>query len=182
MIEVEKKFQPTEEQLAAMLKDAQFIAKKTLHDIYYDYPDYRFFKGAIRLRNRNGSFELKLRKTSMIALEVEDKKEIEKYFGIEDLESFVKNELIIAVDYIQEATLYKKGEFTIDVSKMSYGYDVSEIELLVEKEEEEKDAENKILNFLKEYNVEIKKFKAKPIEYLRIVKPDVYNELYGQKG
>lgn len=60
MIEVEKKFKPTEEQLNAMVTGAEFLCEKVLHDVYYDYPDYRMFKKDVRLRNRNGNFELKI--------------------------------------------------------------------------------------------------------------------------
>ena len=60
MIEVEKRFFYTEEQLAALIEDAQFVSVKVNHDIYYDHPDYRLISKNIRLRSRNGVFELKI--------------------------------------------------------------------------------------------------------------------------
>ena len=60
MIEVEKKFQPTEEELQKALEGAEFVAEKILADTFYDLPDFSYFKEAKRLRNRNGRFELKI--------------------------------------------------------------------------------------------------------------------------
>ena len=57
---MKKKFQPTDEQLQFLLKDAEFVGEKLLKDVYYDYSDYRFLKNKIYLRNRNGNFELKV--------------------------------------------------------------------------------------------------------------------------
>jgi adenylate cyclase class IV len=83
MIEVEKKFKPNAEQLNAMITDAEFLGEKILHDVYYDYPDYRMFKANIRFRNRDGNFELKLGKRSGVAEEIENIEEIKKYFNTE---------------------------------------------------------------------------------------------------
>jgi len=89
MIEVEKKFQPTQEQLQKMLEEAEFVGEVANHDIYYDYPDYRLYTTPENkcLRNRNGSFELKMRSSSIYGRnEIEDKGEIERYFGVENLD------------------------------------------------------------------------------------------------
>jgi adenylate cyclase class IV len=179
MIEVEKKFRPTEEQLNALIKDAEYLGEKVLYDIYYDYPDYRLFKKQIRLRNRNGNFELKLGKSSGVAVEIENREEIEKYFETtEGLEDFIKNNLILIADYTAFGSRYKIGEFKIDMAKMSFGYEIGEIELLVKSEEDIKEAEEKILNFAKKYNLEIKDFPSKRAEYFRLIKPEIYKELY----
>lgn len=59
MIEVEKRFQPTEEQLAKLLADSAFLEKKVNHDIYYDFSDNKLFKSYVKFRSRNGNFEIK---------------------------------------------------------------------------------------------------------------------------
>ena len=46
MIEVEKKFIPTEEQLKSMLEGAEFLGEKNLEDFYYDYPAAQQLTGA----------------------------------------------------------------------------------------------------------------------------------------
>ena len=61
MIEVEKKFQPTAGELQAFLAGAEFLGEIENYDEYYDYPDFRLFKKGFRLRNRNGTFELKIK-------------------------------------------------------------------------------------------------------------------------
>ncbi len=179
MIEVEKRFQPTEQQKAELLSGAEFLGQKENHDIYYDYADYRLFKNNIRLRSRNGSFELKIGKESGVAEEIEIKKDIEKYFNTDKLEKFIADNLIPIVDYTTMRKKYKKDEFTIDVDKMSFGYDLCEIEVLVEKEENIREAEDKINNLAKEYGLEIKELPSKRGEYLRLLKPEIYKEIYG---
>ena len=184
MIEVEKKFQPTDEQLASLLKDAQFLGEKINHDVGYDYPDYRLLKKEIRLRNRNGSFELKISKhkeASEVSHEIENKKEIERYFNTDNFEKFVKDNLVIIVEIKTKRKKYKKGDFIIDIDELDFGYKVVEIELMVQKEDQIKDAQEKIMNLAKEYGLETKKLPGKRKEYFRLVKPEIYKKLYGDK-
>lgn len=179
MIEVEKRFQPTEEQLNAMIKDAEFLGEKTNTDIYYDYSNYSLFKQNIRFRNRNGNFELKLGKSSGVAEEIEDESEIKKYFNTNmELDVFVLENMIPFMEYGARRMKYKKDGFVIDVDEMSYGYNMTEIEILVDDESKIQEAENKILDFAKSYNFEIKDFLPKRAMYLKMIKPDLYKELY----
>ncbi len=181
MIEVERKFQPTEEQLEKLLEGAEFLGEKIIHDIYYDYPDFRFFTNQTRFRRRNNSFELKIKKTVGAHIEIEEEEEIKKYLKAEDLEEFVKKNLILVTDYTNKRKEYKKGEFKIDFDEMDFGYRLCEIELMVEKEEEIENAQNKIINFAKEYNLELKKLPAKRMEYLRLFKPEIYKKIKGKE-
>jgi adenylate cyclase class IV len=174
MIEVEKKFQPTKEQIESLLKGAEFLWEKVIHDIYYDYSDYRLFKNQIRLRNRDNSFELKIKKDALASLELENENDIKEYFETDDLKEFIKKNLIIIVDYRTTRKRYKRGEFIIDLDEMSFGYSLCEIEILVEKEEQIEEAREKILNLVKEYDFELKKLPAKGSEYLRLFKPKIY--------
>ena len=80
-IEVEKRFRPTEEQLKSMLADSDFVSKETVRNTYYDYPDFAFFKKNIRLRNRNGKFELKVKLSSWAGLELETEEERRRIFN-----------------------------------------------------------------------------------------------------
>lgn len=179
MIEVEKKFQPTEEQLEKLLADSEFMGEKNLDDIYYDYSDYRLLEKEVRFRSRNSNFELKIGKKSGTALEIEDPEEIKKYFNTDlNLEDFIKQNLKPFISYTTNRKKYKNGDFVIDVDSLSFGYDVVEIELLVENEDQVEDAESKILEFAKKYDFEIKKIPAKRAKYLEIIKPELYKELY----
>ena len=60
MIEVEKWFQPTDEQLKRMVADSEFLGEVVNHDVYYDYSDFRIFKNYVKFRSRNGVFEVKI--------------------------------------------------------------------------------------------------------------------------
>ena len=182
MIEVERKFQPTEEQLKALLKDALFVGDKVNHDIYYDYPDYRLMKSGVILRNRNNYFELKLNKSKNVAVEIENKEEIEKYFDIDNLEEYIKENLIIIIEYVNNRTEYRLGEFVIDIDNLDFGYNMCEIELMIEKEDDVKNTQEKIFNLAKKYNWEKKKIIPKRMEYLRKFKPEIYKELINFKS
>src|SRR3989344_199194 len=102
MIEVEKKFQPTEEQLKVLLEGAEFLGEKIVHDIYYDYSDYRLLKKDVRLRNRNNFFELKVGKSSGVSQEIEKREDIEKYFSTSNLGEFIQKNLVVIIDFAQK--------------------------------------------------------------------------------
>lgn len=182
MIEVEKKFIPTEENLKILLTDAAFLGEVTNHDICYDYPDLRFLKkGDIVLRTRNGNFELKIRQAQGVNIEIEDKIEIEKYFNISDLQEFVNKNLVIAIEYRTIRKKYKKEGFNIDIDKLDFDCYVGEIETMVEKEEDIKDAEEKIKQFALRNKIELKINFSKKREFLKKFKPDLYKEIYENK-
>ena len=181
MIEVEKNFQPTEEQLKAMLLNAEFIENKSIRDVYYDFDNLKLLKDSIKLRNRNGSFELKIGKPGGVDQEIENKEEIENYFNTDNLDQFIKDNLIEIINYNIDRKKYKKGDFNIDIDETDFGYKICEIECLIEKEEDIKITKEKIYNLAREYNWEIKKIPGKRAEYLRLLKPDIYKEIYGEK-
>lgn len=187
MIEVEKKFQPTKEQLDAMLADAEFLGEVVNHDVLYDYPDYRLFKKHIRFRNRNGSFELKVPaggsgETELADTELEKEEEIQKYFNItKSCKDFVADELVLFLDIITYRKKYKKGEFNIDVDHVESVYDFCEIEVMVERGDEIAQARDKIFKLALQYNFEIKNLPTKRELYLKQFQPDLYKELYGNK-
>ncbi len=178
MIEVEKQCQPAEDQIKAITGDSEFLGEKIDHDIYYDYPDYSLLKEGIQLRYRNGSFELKIAKSSGVKQEIEIEKEIEKYFKVANLNVFVKERLIPIVDYEARRRKYKQGDFNITLDEMNFGYSMCEIELMVPSESEVKLAEDRIVNFAGKYGISMKKINSKRKEYFRLVKPEVYKELY----
>mgnify|MGYP003423159513 FL=1 len=184
MIEVEKKTQPTEEQLKALLEGAEFVKEKIINDIYYDLPDYSLFKKDIRLRKRGTSFELKGYLSSSdsnstrVAKEIDNEIEIKKYLnlsGNDSLEEIIEKNFISLCKYTTKRREYKKEGFVIDVDETDFGYNMTEIELEVEEDEAKiKEAEEKLLIFAKKYDLEILDLPIKPDEYLRRLKPEVY--------
>ena len=180
MIEVEKKFQPTEEQLAALLKDCEFIREVKLHDLYYDYPDYSLWKKEIYLRKRNDGFELKIQiKDTGAYEELEDEESIKKFFKTtQPLTEFIKENFILAVDFTTTRKKYKNGEFVIDIDELNFGYKCVEIELLVADETHIEEGWAKIFELAEKYGFSLAKVPTKRKEYFRKVKPEVYNLLY----
>ncbi len=188
MIEVEKKFKPSTEQLNAMIADAEFLGEKVLHDVYYDYPDNRLFRGFIKFRSRNGVFELKISRRELadkdigVEKETEDAEEVKKYFNTKkDLQTFVNEEMYVFSNYKNTRKKYKNGEFHIDVDKLDFGHNVVEIEIMVEKIEDVKNAKESIVNFAKKYNFDLGEVPSKGEKYFEIVEPGRYKELYGDK-
>lgn len=178
MIEVEKKFKPTEEQLQAMLEGAEFLGEKVLHDVYYDYSDYRMFKKGTRLRSRDGAWELKVGSAGGVAEELETEDEIKNFFGIEvSLTDFVNENMKPFIDYVTKRRKYKKGEFEICVDELDFGLSVVEVELMVNDENEVKEARDKILSFGAEFGLEPAKAIVKREAYFKARKPELYKEL-----
>ena len=187
MIEVEKKFQPTEEQLARLLADSVFIERKQLDDIYYDYPDFRLIKDGIRFRSRNGSFELKVHNVLGGDNEIEDEAEIKKYFKTDlDLKDFIKHNLVFLMESKTDRQKYKNGIFEIDIDRLTsdnfkdFIFDMCEIELLVENENKILEANKKIEDFAMIYGLEKYKMSKKEA-CLKAMNPIAYKEIYGNK-
>lgn len=181
MIEVEKKFKLTKGQLESLLRESEFVCTKDNHDIYYDYKDYRLLKSNIKLRNRNGNFELKIKTSTGVNIEIEKIEEIKKYFKIINLDNFVKENLQIIIDYKTTRNEYKNDEFIIDHDVTDFDYELCEIELMVNNNNEEEKAKQKILEFALAHNFNIDKVLSKRMEYLRRFKPDIYREIYCNK-
>ncbi len=185
MIEVEKKFRPTEEQLKCLLLDSEFIKEVVNHDIIYDYPDYRWIKESIRLRSRNGKFELKISEgeennlAGAASLEIENEEEIKKHLKINSsLADFVRENLIEAINIKTTRKKYKNDDFVIDVDELDFGYNCVEIELLVNDNSKVSEAYERIINLAKSYSFDLTDVPPKRKEYFRVVKPLVYKMLY----
>ncbi len=186
-IEVESKFQPTEEQLADLLKDAEFISGKDLVDNYYDTESYVFVKNSMLLRNRGGSWELKVYDTSIsdsssVANEITQEKEILKKLGYDsyqDIDGLAKKKLQLWAPILTKRKSYQKEGFVIACDETDFGLSQVEIELTVNKESEVEDAKRRIADFAQQFGLKEANLKVKPIEYLERMKPEVYREIYG---
>ena len=187
MIEVEKKFQPTKEQLASFLSDAEFLGETENIDIYYDLPDFSFFKKEMRLRKRNNDYELKIEipksPTSKATYnqEITEPIEILERMGFDkndSLEKVIEKNLSVLCTIKTKRKKYKMGDFHIDLDETDYGFNMLEVELMVENENETMEAEKKILNLVEPFGFEIKKQPGKVSECLRLTRPEVYKAIY----
>lgn len=182
MIEIEKRYFLTNEQEQSLLADADFIKETNVHDVYYDYPDYRLMKKDIRLRKRNDKFELKIRKSPGVNGEIENEKEIAQYFDLTNsVAEFVERNMVSVIEYRTLRRKYKLGEFNIDIDNTDFGYKIAEIEVLTEDENLVKESTNKIIELTQKYGFDNQKTLPKRVEYLKKYKPEVYNEIYGEK-
>jgi len=187
MIEVEKKFQPTEEQLTDFLKDAEFKSEKENIDIYYDMPNFALGKKGFKLRKRNKGYELKIQLgdfsdyTNAKYQEIETEPEILEKLGFakdSSLEQIIKEKMEILCSIKTKRKEYRKGEFVIDVDETDFGYNMIEVELMVEDESKIPEAEKKIADLGAVFEASNKKLPGKIAECLRITRPDVYKILY----
>ncbi len=182
-IEVEQNFQPTEEQMSKLLDGAEFLGDKIINDKYFDLPDYSLHKNGVYLRNRNGDFELKIKKNigdMKVKEEIENIDEIKKYFNTnKNLEDFTREDMVIFYEYVNNRKKYKKEDFTIDIDNLDFGYKMVEIELLVSDESKIKEATEKIRNFVSSYGISFDKVQTKREAYLKKFKPEVFGELFG---
>lgn len=190
MIEVEKKFQPTEEQLQALVKEAQFISEKEHTDIYYDFSDYRLFKNGHRLRKRNNGYELKVAQEGhtdsdlQMYNEIENDEEILSFLGFDkndSLQKIIEEQTGIICEIKTNRKKYKKDDFSIDVDSTDFGYDMVEIELMVGDKSKIKEAEEKIVSFALSAGLSLSKLPGKTIEYLKRMNPELYKKIFINK-
>lgn len=178
MIEVEKKFALKDGELQRLTAGANLISEKTFTDIYYDNNDYSLTKNNIWLRSRAGNFELKfpvfsLTKNKKVDYyeEITDEKSIADKLNIRYETNLIKS--LNISEHQQFATIqshrkkYQKEGFTIDIDEMDFGYNLAEIELLVESQEETSIAEQRIINFALSHSLSITPVRGKVIEYIR---------------
>lgn len=180
MVEVERVFKPTREQLEDLLKNAKHISDFINHDIYYDTPDLKLSSLKIKLRERNGELELKAKIGSGISEEIVDLKEIENYLSITDIDKYIKDELIVIAEFSTQRSRYQKDGILIDIDKTDFDYEICELEIPLSDHVNAMDSLNKIKDFAKKYNIEFEKNIGKKREYFRLFKPEIYKKLYNK--
>jgi len=190
MIEVEKKYKLTKEQFDQIVLSSVFLGVENIYDIYHDFSDYHLIKNGIRFRRREvkgkKQYELKIANEIGGCEEIEDEEEIKKYFKTTlPIDDFFEKELVLLMEYKTERQKYKNGEYKIDIDKLTsdkfpdFLFEVCEIELMVEKEEEVAEAVSKIRNFA-EKNGLAKEPIPKKKAIIKGTRPDIYQEIFGE--
>lgn len=196
MIEVEKKFQLTEEDRERLIADTEFVSEKTFTDIYYDTADYKLTSHDQWLRARDGRFELKLPLHSGPERVADQYEELEAEDQIKAVLGFTVDgnleELLQSNGYEPFATLttarkkYKKDPFLIDLDIVDFGnseyYTLGEIEMMVADESEMTGAIEKIVDFANENGLSLLPVRGKLIEYIKRLRPEHYKALVDAKA
>ncbi|MBI2642243.1 MAG: CYTH domain-containing protein [Candidatus Wildermuthbacteria bacterium] len=190
MIEIEKKFTLQAGDRERLLKDAEFVKRQEIHDTYYDTKDYSLAKKDWWLRFRNGNFELK------VSFRIPSEKE--KYAPTQYREFETDEEIKKALEITSEKSLkealreagydeafslttirekYKKEGFTIDLDSVDYGYELAEIELMVEDENQINEAGERIRAFAEKQGLSSEATQGKVLEYMRRFQPIQYQAL-----
>jgi adenylate cyclase class IV len=191
MIEIEKKIKMVPALLKHLVQYGTCIGKKSIKDTYFDTADYRYTTQNIWLRERNlGFFELKrLIKGSNRTIdcyeEISDWNRILNILSIPDgddpISTLTQAGLIPFASFMTHREKYQLSPFTIDVDSADFGdflYQIAEIELIVEEEEEMHRAELAIQAFLKQFHIDLEdRPPAKLTTYLLQSKPDHYHAL-----
>jgi predicted adenylyl cyclase CyaB len=178
MIEIEKKFLLSKADEARLIDGAEFITEKKFTDVYYDTDDYALTKNDTWLRSRDGRFELKV-----LTGESHQGRSVDQYKEIEDDKSIAQKlnietdkplaEALTAFGYKPFATIvtirrkYKKDGFAIDLDAADFGYEIAEIELMVESKEGVPGAVQKIVSFAESHGLKVSPVNGKLVEYLK---------------
>jgi predicted adenylyl cyclase CyaB len=190
MIEVEKKFSLSADEINKLTAGSQFLGEKTFTDEYYDTEDFLLTAQDKWLRLRDGKWELKL---TMNKGQAANKRKMDQYEELETEEGIKealniksKKPLSLALaelgykPFCKITTTrkkYKKGEFTIDLDQVDFGYNIGEIELMVEDHGQMQEALDKITEFAGKNNLSLLPVRGKVVEYLKRNKPEHYQKL-----
>lgn len=190
MIEVEKKFILSDEDIDRITKGAGFLGEKSFTDTYFDDSDYSLTKSDKWLRLRDDRFELKL---PMNEGKGSSRRQLDQYEELDTDEAIqkalnIKSPSILKEDleingykpfstFTTTRKKYKKGDFIIDLDVIDFGYSIGEIELMVENQSEMEEALNKILAFAREQRLSVAPVRGKVFEYVRRNNPEHFNAL-----
>ncbi len=180
MIEIEQHFVIDEAARERLISGATFLGEVQNHDTYYDTTDYSLTTHDMWLRARNGSFELKIgcneagqcdNAQAVRYEEIEDEDVIRRKIGLVGPGSFLEDVTaagyVVYGQWIITRTKYRKGEFTIDFDSVDFGYELVEIELMVEEGCDLAAAAARVSNFAQHHGLVVSQVRGKNSEYLR---------------
>lgn len=190
MIEIEKDVIPSPEAIDRLAREAEFLGEKTLRDIYFDTPDYRLGKKDYWLRSRNGKFELKFIEPGAISSsayrEVEDDEGIKQALGFPPEVSLVdhlrSSSFLPFCDCTTVRREYRLEGIKVDLDEATYQnsaftFHAAEIELMVKRPDQIKDAELALEAFAEKYGFRFLKTYGKIIEYVKQERPEQFETL-----
>lgn len=195
MIEIEKKFLLSDIQQQELLSGARKLGNKMVEDSYLDTDDFRLTTHDLWFRKRDGSYELKvpLKSTSDSNVatnryhELTDIHEIASELGLNASQDFEAALLQAGIKKYMTCftnrTSYEKRGFHLDIDTVTYldstfEYALAEIELLIDSESDADNAEHRIIEFAKEFNLVVDRvILGKVAAYLQAKRPEHYKAL-----
>jgi adenylate cyclase class IV len=190
IIEIEKKVNLNPQQLRKIEQEGRFLNEKKVHDRYFDTNDYRYTTQNKWLRQRDGSFELKVGIAKQNGAldryeEITDERTILQHLGANPdenlLQALSQNGLFPFCDFVTLRKSYQLHELKIDIDETDFGefkYRVAEIEMIVSDLDQVQDAEQKISQLIKEMEIDVSvPTPAKLTYYLYYKRPEHYRTL-----
>jgi adenylate cyclase class IV len=190
VIEVEKKVALDAGSRACLLSGATRRGRVTFRDTYYDSSQYDLTKRDRWLRDRNGGYELKVahhRRATPGGRLYDHFEELTEHAAIRETLGLTGTVPLRAAlleagfsPFCVIATLrerYAVGEFTIDIDATDFGYEVAEVELVLDDLTERTAAQSRIARFLEERGVPIQPVEGKVSAYLREFSKEHYSAL-----
>lgn len=190
MIEVEKRYKFDIQAKERLIKSARFVSNLEYRDIYYDKSDCDLLRQDIYLRNRNGQFELKLpvkvasrhTGTPRSYEEVENEDEIRRELAIGDampiIRALKQHGYSNIAEYKIFRSTYRIDDLRIDIDEMDYGYEMIEIEILVDDLSDIGNAEKRIEEIATVCGLDSGYIHGKLEEYCRRFNPEIFNKVF----
>lgn len=139
MIEIEKKYELTDNDYLSIQSKCKFISKKIIVDKFYDTSDFQLFAQKIKLRERNWELQLKMKVSNNTdafskSIEITELSEVKsKLLELNINYSDTKQVLEIITDVEKFQHSFRGYDFTIDIQKYKYN-NRYEIELELEED------------------------------------------------
>lgn len=178
MIEVEKQFILPKQFTAWLTENAELIGRKRYTDTYFDTKNRSLSSADTWLRRRGNRYELKIGikhkqaadQNVQTYTEITTQSAIADYLGIRLLGSF-KSSLAqfgysVFASFSTTRHVYRYDNYTITFDQVNYGYNMGEIELLVQKESEINAAADAITMFATTHNIPNTPIRDKVMELL----------------
>lgn len=189
MIEVEKKFILKTGDEEKLTNGATFLQEIEMRDVYYDTAENTLSRADTWLRERNGSWELKVplntgpsgERIADQYRELTDEKEIAAFLHL-DLTAPLSGSLAeqgygIIAPITTRRRKYQRDGFTIDIDVMDFRYEIAEVEAMVETEDQMPSAVQRILDFAGSIGLATAPVRGKVLEYIHRKRPEHYRQL-----
>lgn len=188
MIEIEKKFSLSSKQLTLLLQNSKFLKEIVFTDTYFDTKNYSLTRQDKWLRIRNDKPELKIP-----LMDTDGKNEIDQYREVDEehdirnilqvkskgnlLDDLQLNGYIPIANFTTTRNKYMKEGFGIDIDSLDFGFNIVEIELMVDDKAQIQEAVERILAFAAKHNLSTDYVRGKVIEYAKRYNPELYQAI-----